>query len=173
MYKLARHIFTLLLVLGFGYTSFGQLRPVHPIFRRPPNFEERVIRRQNKIEQVREVYIGRRLKLTADESTKFWPIYRQYQDALTVVRQDQTKNLKTTQPEGAEQVQRELKDEGEIVKIREHYTTEFLKILPPEKVSELLKAEREFRDELIKQLRERRQAPVATTAAPTTTTPSN
>jgi len=64
-----------------------------------------------------------------------------------------------------------LKDEAEIVKIRQHYMAEFAKILPPEKVSELLNAEREFRDELIKQLRERSQ-PVTTTT-PTTTPPSN
>jgi hypothetical protein len=170
MYKLARHIFTLLLVLGFGYTSFGQLHPVRPVFRRPPNFEERTIRRQNRIEQVREVYIGRRLKLTSGEAAKFWPIYRQYQDALTVVREDQTKNIKT-QPEGAGKVDRELNDEAQIVKIRQHYMAEFSKVLPPEKVSELLNAEKEFRDELIKQLRERSQ-PVTTTA-PTTTTPAN
>ncbi|MFI5161591.1 MAG: hypothetical protein ACHQHN_09960 [Sphingobacteriales bacterium] len=171
MYKLARHIFTLLLVLGFSYTSFGQLRPVRPGFRRPPNFEQRVIRRQNKIEQVREVYIGRRLKMTSDEATRFWPVYRQYQDALTVVRQEQTRNISKNQPDGAEQVQNELRYEAEIVKIRQHYTDEFLKILPSPKVSELLKAEKEFRDELIRQLRERSQ-PV-TTAAPATTTPAN
>jgi len=86
MYKLARHIFMLSLMLGFGYTSFGQLHPVRPVFRRPENFEDRVIRRQNRIEQVREVYIGRRLKLTPEEAGRFWPIYRQYQDALTVVK---------------------------------------------------------------------------------------
>jgi len=158
------------LMLGFGYTSFGQLHPVRPVFRRPENFEDRVIRRQNRIEQVREVYIGRRLKLTPEEAGRFWPIYRQYQDALTVVRQDQTKNIKS-EPEGAGKVDRELKDEAEIVKIRQHYMAEFAKILPPEKVSELLNAEREFRDELIKQLRERSQ-PVTTTT-PTTTPPSN
>jgi hypothetical protein len=171
MYKLARNIFTLLLLLGFGYTSFGQLRPVHPVFRRPPNFEQRVIRRQNKVEQVREVYISRRLKMTSDESEKFWPVYRRYQDALTAVREKQTKNSSKAQPDGADQVNNELFYEGEIVKIRQFYTNEFLKILPPDKVSELLKAEKEFRDELIKQLRERSK-PVATTT-PQTTTPSN
>ena len=51
-------MFTLLLLLAISYTGLAQLRP---IFRRPPNFEQRVIRRQNRIEQVREIYIGRRL----------------------------------------------------------------------------------------------------------------
>jgi hypothetical protein len=169
MYKLARNIFTLLLLLGLGYTSFGQLRPVRPVFRRPPNFEERVIRRQNKIEQVREVYIGRRLKLTSEESEKFWPVYRQYQDALTAIREKQLRN--SSKADGADQVANELFYENEIVKTRQFYAAEFSKILSPEKVSELLKAEKEFRDELIKQLGERRK-PVTTTT-PTTTTPTN
>ena len=146
-----------------SYTPFAQ------VFRRPPNFEERVIRRQNKIEQVREVYISRRLKLTSEESEKFWPIYRRYQDALTAVKEKQLKN--SSKADGADQVNNELFYEGEIVKVRQFYTNEFLKILPPEKVSELLKAEKEFRDELIKQLRERPK-PAATTTTPTTT-PSN
>ncbi len=168
MYKLARNIFTLLLLLSFSYTSYGQIRPVRPMFRRPPNFEERVIRRQSKVEQVREVYIRRRLKLTSDESEKFWPVYRRYQDALTAVREKQIKN--GSKADGADQVANELFYEGEIVKVRQFYTTEFLKILPAEKVSELLKAEKEFRDELIKQLRERSKA--VTTTTPTTTTPT-
>jgi hypothetical protein len=162
MYKLARYIFASLLLLVIGYKGFGQLRPVRPVFRRPPNFEERVITRQqvrqNKVEQVRETYIGRRLALTSDESVKFWPIYRQYQDALTAVREKRRVNNSKEQPDGAAQVQNELYYEGELVNIRKFYTSEFLKILPPEKVSEMFKAEREFTDELIKQLRERSQA---------------
>jgi len=42
-----------------------------------------------------------------------------------------------------------------VVAIRKHYRDEFLKILPAEKVSELYKSEREFTDELIRQLSER------------------
>src|SRR5580693_4827567 len=111
MYKLARHILILFLLVA-GNKSFGQLRPVHPGFRRPPNFEQRVIARQqnkqNKVEQVRETYIGRRLALTPDESAKFWPIYRQYQDALTAVRQKKRINNSKDQPDGSEQIQNEL-----------------------------------------------------------------
>lgn len=152
MYKLVRHISTLLILLVIGFKSFGQLRPeIH----RPPNYEQRVIKRQSRVEQVRENYISRRLALTPEQSERFWPIYRRYQDALTAVRVKKRMNNSNTQTDGTEQIQMELYYESELVNIRKFYTNEFLKILPPEKVSELFKAEREFTDELIRQLRER------------------
>jgi hypothetical protein len=155
MYKLARNILMLLLLTATAYEGSAQVRP---IFRRPPNYEQRSIKRQNRIEQVREAYLGQRLALTPAQAAKFWPLYRQYQDALTVVRQKKRQNNSSTTIDGTQQIQNELNYETELVNIRKYYTTEFLKILPAQKVSEMFKAEREFTDELIKQLRERRAA---------------
>jgi len=157
MYKLAKHIFIIFLLLGFCSDTFGQVG--RPVFRRPPNLQQRVITRQqngvSKIEGVRERYISQRLSLTTDESQKFWPIYRRYQDALKEIRRKKRLNNSNAQANGTEQIQRELYYESELVNIRRYYTDEFLKILPPDKVSEMFKSEREFTDELIKQLSER------------------
>jgi hypothetical protein len=163
MYKSAKHIFALLFLLSVGYTSFGQLRPV---YRRPPNLQERVIRQNQaaRIEAVKERYINRRLNLTAGESERFWPIYRQYQEKIVAIRKKKRLNNSSAQPDGTEQIQNELNYEADLVNVRKQYTNEFLKFLPSEKVSELFKAEREFQDELIKQLHERNQA-VNTTPA--------
>jgi hypothetical protein len=163
MYKLAKHIFTLILLLSIGYTSFGQLRPV---FRRPPNLQERVLRQNQaaRIEAVKEKYINRRLGLTADESERFWPIYRRYQAELVEILKKKRANNSSEQPDGAEQVKIELDLETQLVNVRKQYTAEFMKFLPSEKVSELFKAERDFHDELLKQLNERKQA-VNTTPA--------
>jgi hypothetical protein len=155
MYKSARHLFTLLLLLTIGYTGTGQVRP---IFRRPPNFEQRAIARQSRIEQVREIYLGRRLSLTASESARFWPVYRKYQDALTAIRDRRRQNSSKTQPDGQQLIENDLNYQTDLLNVRKYYTAEFLKILPPDKVSEMIKAEREFQDELIKQLRERQAA---------------
>lgn len=164
MYKLARYIFPVLLLLVIGYDGFGQLRPV---IRRPPNFQQRVIRGQavQRVEIVKENYIGRRLNLTPEQAARFWPVYRRYQEAITAVRIKKRLNNTSATTDGAQQIRDELYYEEELVNIRKYYTDEFLKIVPPAKVSEMFKAEREFTDELIKQLRERRQA--ATGAAPT------
>jgi len=45
--------------------------------------------------------------------------------------------------------------ETQIVNIKQRFKNAFLKILPPEKVSELYKSEREFNDELVRSLSER------------------
>jgi hypothetical protein len=155
MYKLARYIFVLLLLTAIAYKSTAQVRP---IFRRPPNFEQRAIRRQNRIEQVRETYLARRLALTPVESSRFWPVYRQYQDALTAIRDKIRINNSRQQPDGAQQIENNLQFQTDMLNVRKYYTAEFLKILPPDKVSEMTKAEKEFQDELIKQLRERQNA---------------
>jgi hypothetical protein len=154
MYKSARHLFILLLLSTIGYTCMGQVRP---IFRRPPNFEQRAIRRQSRVEQVRETYLARRLALTRAESERFWPVYRKYQDALTAIRDRIRINNSSQQPNGQEQIENNLQYQTDLLNVRKYYTAEFLKILPPEKVSEMTKAEKEFQDELIKQLRERSQ----------------
>lgn len=157
MLKIPRHIPLVLLMLAFGYKGFGQLRPV---FRRPPNLQERVIRQQavQRVERVKENYISRRLNLTAEQTERFWPIYREYQSEIAAIRIKKRQNNSTAQPDGAQQIQNELNYEADIVNVRKKYTSEFLKFLPAEKVSELFKAEREFQDELIRQLRERNQA---------------
>ena len=155
MYKSARHLFTLLLLLTIGYTGTGQVRP---IFRRPPNFEQRAIARRSRIEQVREINLGRRLSLTASESARFWPVYRKYQDALTAIRDRRRQNSSKTHPDGQQLIAPALHSPPALLPVRKYYTAEFLKILPPDKVSEMIKAEREFQDELIKQLRERQAA---------------
>jgi len=162
MYKLARHIFVLLLLTAISYKASAQLTPV---FRRPPNFEQRAIQRQSRIEQVREAYLSRRLSLSGWESTRFWPLYRQYQDALTAIRDQRRINDSKSQPNGQQQIENDLKYQSDLLNVRKHYTTEFLKVLPPQKVSEMIKAEKEFQDELIKQLNERKQA--ANPSAPT------
>jgi hypothetical protein len=154
MHKLARHFFLFSFLLFVGYTAFGQGRP----FRQPPNYQQRVIRKQNavsKIDAVQETYIAKRLNLSADESVKFWPLYRRYRDAIKEVRRKKRINNSSAQADGTDQIQKELFYEGELVNIRKYYTDEFLKMLPPDKVSQIFKSEREFTDELIKQLRER------------------
>jgi hypothetical protein len=45
------------------------------------------------------------------------------------------------------------------VNIRKKYNDAFLQILPPEKVSQLIKAEREFNDELVRKLHEENNKP--------------
>jgi hypothetical protein len=162
MCKLIKPVFCILFALAFGYNGLAQRRvrmPFQPY--RPPTRVAvfRPVNRQpppgRKIERVKEGYINLRLKLTPDEGRAFWPVYRQYVQERTAIRILMRENNSKASPNGSQQIDNELKYETELVNIKKHYNEEFLKILPPEKVSELYKSETEFNDEVLKQLSER------------------
>jgi hypothetical protein len=109
-----------------------------------------------KLEAARNSYINKRLNLTQEEADRFWPVYNQYQIELGNVLRQRRINNSSPQASGLDQVDRDINYEQQILVIRKRYKDAFLRILPPEKVSLLYKSEREFKDELIKQLGERR-----------------
>lgn len=158
MNKLVKPVFILLFMFAFGFTGYGQ-RAVRMFQVRPAPNLNRMNRMQNgqgrKIELLKENFIGRRLNLTPDEAKAFWPLYRRYVQDLTAVRIMKRQNSTDPSTTGTDQINKELAYDTELVNIRKHYLEEFLKILPPEKVSELYKSEREFTDEMLKQLSER------------------
>ena len=96
--------------------------------------------------------------MSADQGQRFWPIYRRYRQSLKEILRKKRLNNSADQPNGTDQINKELFYESELVNTRKYYTDEFLKILPPEKVSLIFKSERDFNDELIKQLSERSEA---------------
>jgi len=106
-----------------------------------------------KLMAARNRFITQQLSLTDEESRKFWPLYNKYQQELTAVRI--LKRLNNSNANGADQVNKDLEYDSQMLVIKKKYRDEFYKILPPEKVSELYKSESEFKDELIKQLSER------------------
>jgi hypothetical protein len=169
MNKLPPNILFILFFALCGSQAFCQGRrmggpPGGAGFHRGPNFENRMIMRQsqpaqppklNKIEQAKVHFFNKQLKLSSDEQDKFWPVYRNYQQELTAIYRAKRLNNSDNQPNGTEQINRDLAYDSQILEIKRKYNDAFLKILPPEKVSELYKSERVFRDELLKALSER------------------
>jgi hypothetical protein len=158
MSKLVKPISCLIFIIAFSFKSYGQRHIGIPIqhFRPVPGFNRQPPSNPGlRIERVKESYIGMRLKLTPEQAKAFWPVYRQYIQEQTAVRIAKRINSSKDSPDGTQQIDNELKYETELVNIRKHYRDEFLKILPPEKVSELYKSEREFNDEIVRQLTER------------------
>jgi hypothetical protein len=133
-------------------------------YRQQPNFNNRVYRMPNpnavrRVQAVKEHFLSRQLALTPEQSERFWPVYRQYQNELSQVRILKRLNNSNAQVNGSEQIRKDLEYESQLVDIRRHYNEEFLRIMPAEKVSELYKSERGFTDELIKNLNERNGSP--------------
>ena len=160
MKAFTRHIFIalLLMVLGYGADAQGiprnSFRPSgtdnrQPRFNQMPNAAG-----VQKVQAIKEKFLDQNLQLTSDEAARFWPLYRRYQDEVIEVRRLKRLNNSDAQANGREQVKKDLEYDGRLVEIKTRYNNEFLKILPPEKLSKLYKSEREFNDELIRKLNE-------------------
>jgi hypothetical protein len=166
MGKLIRVIIGIMFMLAFENKSFCQHRMPAPA---PVRLRERVPmggggnfnrfspqpNPGRKIELVKESFINQRLNLTHEQSRSFWPLYRQYERELMAVRIQKRLNNSSSSANGTEQIDRDFAFEQQLIAIKKHYKDEFLRILPPEKVSEIYKSERAFNDEVLKQLSER------------------
>jgi hypothetical protein len=157
MNKLFKYIPVLLLVLCLGNDSFGQVS----VYRIVPGRRFNRMNNQNperRVSAVKINFIRNRLNLPPWQAQRFFPLYQEYQQELFNVRRlKRLNNLNSA--DGAQQINKELFYENQIVQIKIKFNNAFLKILSPDQVSELYKAEREFNDELVRQLSERRGGP--------------
>ncbi len=97
-----------------------------------------------KVQALKIAFITQKLQLTSAEAEKFWPVYNQYENEIKALRADK-KNADV------------LDNEEKLLNIRKKYKPSFEKILGPAKLNELYTAEKEFRNVLIKQLKNRNQ----------------
>lgn len=118
------------------------------------NQEERI----ERLESAKIAFLTQRIDLTSREAEKFWPVYNQYQNELKALMQQRKSDMqKQNQLSANDQIDRQLDMESKILELKKRYTREFGKVLSPEKIVKLFQAERDFKNELIKELRERKQ----------------
>lgn len=138
-----KHILILFIFLVSITSSFAQ----------QPNAGKRV----KEIEAIKIGYITRRLSLTPEESQKFWPVYNSYQKELLIINKQKKENRVSQSDNPEKLVDDDFKFDTQILELKKRYRLEFAKVLSAEKVKNLYIAEREFREELIKQLKTRRE----------------
>jgi hypothetical protein len=112
--------------------------------------------RFKRIQLVKASFITTKLGLTPPQYDKFWPLYLKYEADLFDAQRQRRLNNSATQPNGVEQLNNEFAIDQKILDIKKHYNAEFMKILPIDKVSLIYKSEKEFNDEALKQLKERK-----------------
>lgn len=113
---------------------------------------------KDKIRAAEIGYLSKQLELTPAEAEKFWPIYNNYthEVELLIAERRRNKQQDRTNDDAARQaLDKEMDIEQRMVNVRTRYKQEFLKALPPRKASSVFKAEREFRTQLFRQLKER------------------
>jgi hypothetical protein len=111
-----------------------------------------------KIEAQKVAFITRILDLTPEEAQKFWPLYNEYNAKERELRP----NFKKQRPKDiSEEEANELIDnffdnEQKRLNLTKNYYEKFKMILPAKKVVKLHFAERRFKEELLKRIKERR-----------------
>ena len=156
MNKLLKYISVLLLVICWGYHTYAQV----PAYRVVPGRRYMRVNQnpERKVGDIKINFIKNRLNLPPWQAQRFFPLYQEYQQELFNVRRLKRLN-NINSANGSDQINKELFYENQIVQIKIKFNNAFLKVLPPDKVSELYKAEREFNDELVRQLSERSGPP--------------
>jgi hypothetical protein len=114
-----------------------------------------------EITEKRIEFIAPRLPLTAGESEKFWPLFREFYEQREMISKN-TKQ-KDNQPDNKPPVTDEeflnairfmIDSKMDQVTLMKKYTQKYLEILPPGKVYRLLQLEDEFNRVLLNQLKE-------------------
>ncbi len=109
-------------------------------------------------------FITEKLNLTPKEAQEFWPVYNQYEVERMEIQKSRKELEVKTRDENVQLSDQEIiritrsisetfKKEAEL---GASYNEKYLKILPPQKVLQLYRAENQFRAHMFEQLRKRR-----------------
>ncbi|MEY3678414.1 MAG: hypothetical protein RI924_555 [Bacteroidota bacterium] len=111
-----------------------------------------------KLEAAKIGFLTQKLDLSTKEAEKFWPVYNQYQKEMReVAKERMAKRRAEDQASAEERLNEQLEAESRVLDLRKKYTREFNKVISTEKVLRLFEAEKQFRQELIKRMQERRK----------------
>jgi|LakMenEpi03Aug12_release.lakeMendotaPanAssembly.Ray.scaffolds.fasta_scaffold685009_1 hypothetical protein len=121
--------------------------------------------KREKIEAMRVAFITKRLDLSSKEAQNFWPVFNEYQDKLEALRASRRKEMKNLRDkldqlndkEAEGFIDGELNFKQKELDLQKAYFAKFKQVLPLSKVAMLMRAEDEFKKELLKQIKERGQ----------------
>ena len=116
-------------------------------------------RLKEKMRAQSAAYITQKLELTEAEAQNFWPIYNSYREELEKERSStQSKPSKDLSEKEAEKFIDDLMDsKTKEIEIQKKYVQKFKTAIPARKIVMLYNAEREFKENVISNIRDRRQ----------------
>lgn len=123
-----------------------------------PHLEEK----KEQIKALKVGFITNELALTADEATRFWPLYNAFDDKQFEIRHQKMKIFKQridsdlekmSEKEAAVLLAQMENTEDELYQIRKKFITNLKGVLPSVKIIKLKKAEDNFNKKLLQQYR--------------------
>ena len=116
-----------------------------------------------KIEAAKIALITERLELTPEQAEKFWPIYREYNNKVQDVRREfnqKRRNFdpnKATEEENKKMLELATTVKENQLKLEKEYSTRILNVITTRQLNNLRKAERDFKEMLLRRVRERQR----------------
>ena len=95
----------------------------------------------DKVQALKIAFITQKLDLTSAEAQKFWPVYNDYDGEVKKLRKNNNGDV--------------IERDEKLLNIRKKYKVQFEKIIGAERTNKLYIVEGEFRNVLIKQLKNR------------------
>ena len=142
----------LILFISFGVASNAQ---------QSDDLEEP---KHEKIETLKVGFITEKLSLTSKEAEVFWPVYKRFEQEVKTVRKKQREltkafklKSKPTDQEADKYITEQMTLKQTEIDVIKKYIPEFKKVLPTNKVAKLISIEQEFKVELLRKMKERRQ----------------
>ncbi len=103
-------------------------------------------------------YITTKLDLTADEAKLFWPIYNKYQEEFNGLRKQKDEkpfSIEMSNEEAQAYLDHRTKIEEQYMSIKKRYYSDLKKAVSVKKIAMLTVAEREFRNEMMSNVKRR------------------
>jgi len=113
-----------------------------------------------RIHAAKVAYISNRLHLTPRQSRDFIPLFNDYDNEIRNTRQAFFRKYKDTNPDRLDEMgSRQYIDDNldyqqQVIQIKRKYNELYLKVLSPQQLAELPRAEREFKQMLMQRLRQ-------------------
>ena len=92
-----------------------------------------------KIQALKIAFITQKLDLTTDEAQRFWPVYNRYESEIRQVMSANSGDA--------------IDNEEKVLNIKKRYRQEFIKTIGQPKANTLFNSEREFRNALMRRLK--------------------
>jgi Spy/CpxP family protein refolding chaperone len=115
-----------------------------------------------KLKAMKVGVITEKLGLTENQAKGFWPIYNQFDDERQDLNRAMRSKMRASRDEESTE-ESEIARQDEVFELREkelalskRYRPEFLRVISAKQYSDLVLAEREFNQMLLRELRERR-----------------
>jgi len=115
---------------------------------------------RERVQAARVAYITDQLDLTAKESQQFWAINNEYEKARDAIRgkyQPASKLELMSDAEVEQYLRKRFDMEAELLELKRSYFERFRGVVSARKIAMFQKADRQFRLELLRKVRERRE----------------